>query len=191
MCDQYCIDFVKKFLNVDNTTGKRVIEVASRYVNGSSRPSVLELHPNEYIGCDIIEGKNVDIICDVNDLVNRFGKNSFDIVINTEMLEHVIDWRNAVSNMKNILKPNGWIIITTRSIGFGKHEFPCDHWRYQEEDMLEIFSDFKVIATEIPPPKNGIFISAIKPEIFIEKDTTLIKLYHIDKRERILDVPKD
>jgi len=89
----------------DEFEGKRVIEVGSKYVNGSVRPLIEKfLKPKEYIGVDLEEGKFVDVVLDAEKLVDHFGKESFDIVVSTELLEHVTDWRSVINNMKEILK---------------------------------------------------------------------------------------
>jgi len=50
--------------------------------------------------------------------------------------------------MKAVLKPGGFIYITTRSRGFPYHAYPHDYWRYEIEDMEKIFGDFEIIALE-------------------------------------------
>ena len=90
--------------------GKVVIEIGSRYVNGSVRPLIEKFcKPKEYIGVDISPGKFVDKIVPAEKLVKVFGKNRFGVVISTEMLEHVSDWKKVINNMKEILKPGGYI----------------------------------------------------------------------------------
>jgi len=42
-------------------------------------------------------------------LVEFFGINKFDVVISTEMLENVKDWRIVINNLKEVLKPGGII----------------------------------------------------------------------------------
>jgi SAM-dependent methyltransferase len=91
------------------------------------------------------------------------AKNSFDLVITTEMLEHVQDWKAVIANMKGVLKPGGVIFITTRSEGFPFHEYPGDYWRFEVEDMREIFSDFKIETLLPDPSEPGVFIRARKP----------------------------
>jgi len=49
----------------------------------------------------------------VEELVEHFGTESFDVIIATELLEHVKDWRLVINNMKQVLKPGGYIYITT------------------------------------------------------------------------------
>ena len=114
MCHVSCIVFGVKYLSPGDVQGKDIIEVGSYDFNGSLR-SIIELwNPRTYIGVDIVAGPGVDLICNAENLMEKFQNNSFDIVISTELLEHVKDFRKVISNLKNICKPDGLIIITTR-----------------------------------------------------------------------------
>ncbi len=49
----------------------------------------------------------------LGDIVNLpFKDNSFDVVIATEILEHIPNYQKAISELNRITKPNGHIIIT-------------------------------------------------------------------------------
>jgi len=177
-------------LTKDEVEGRRVIEFGSCAINGTLRPFVESLHPVEYIGIDIEKGPNVDIICDAEDVLDKFGRESFDIVISTELLEHVKNWRKVISNMKNVCKPNGLILVTTRSYGFPYHAYPYDFWRYEPVDMQHVFSDCDIERLEKDKETPGVLIKARKPHEFVEADLAGYELYSIIANKRIKEIDK-
>ncbi len=172
MCNQACMEFGRVNLKEEDIRGKSVIEVGSRDINGSLRPIVEALGPSSYVGVDIQIGPGVDLICDASDLLARFGSERFDVVIACEVVEHVRDWRKAISNFKHILKPGGVVLITTRSKGFRYHAYPFDFWRFEALDMKVIFSDCVIEELERDPVAPGVFIKARRPIAFSENDVS-------------------
>ena len=167
---------------------KRVIEVGSLDVNGSLRPLMESYNPKEYMGVDIVKGHGVDRICKVENLVEDVGQNIFDVVISTELLEHVRDWKKAISSIKNVCKEGGIILITTRSIGFPYHAYPYDFWRFEMDDMISIFGDCEILALERDPSALGVFIKVRKPENFMEVDQSDYALYSVITNKRVKDI---
>lgn len=185
MCHSGCIEFAAARLSAEEVSGRHVLEVGSRDVNGSVRTVVDALGPASYLGVDIEEGPGVDVICDATNLVSRFGRERFDVVISTELLEHVWDWRSVIDEMKSVLRTGGVLLITTRSRGFGVHGYPYDYWRYEPEDMHRIFADFEVETVEPDRLRPGVFVKARKPELHDAADLGEIALYSIIRRERV------
>jgi SAM-dependent methyltransferase len=110
MCNASVIEFFIENIEKEEFEGKRVLEVGSKYVNCSVRPLIDKFcKPKEYIGVDIEPGKFVDLILPAERLLQYFGHESFDVVIATEVLEHVQNWRLIVNNLKNICKHGGYI----------------------------------------------------------------------------------
>lgn len=179
MCHQSCISFTAQMLTDDIVKGKDILEVGSFNVNGSVRGHIESKGPGSYIGIDMREGPGVDFAVSIEDKElcsdPRFNK-QWDIVVTTEMMEHVKDWRMAVINLKRLVKPGGYLLITTRSKGFGYHEFPCDYWRYEIDDMKRIFADFIIISLLSDGECPGVFLLAQKPSVV---DLDAIELYAI------------
>src|SRR5260370_580752 len=187
MCSPWDLETVKTALRPVDIRGKRVLEVGSLDVNGSVRGDIMALGPAEYVGIDIRPGPGVDVVCDAGDLVETFGENAFDVVISTELLEHARDWRRIVSNIKRVTKPNGVMIVSTRSYGVDFHRQPFDYWRYQQEDFETIFSDVVVEDLRLDPTDPGLLIKARKPASFVERDLSDLTLYSILRRRRQRD----
>jgi len=163
VCNAQCVSFVESAVSKADVEGRDVLEVGAFDVNGTPRPYLESLGPKRYLGVDITEGPGVDEVCDAEDLVATYGEASFDVVVTTEMLEHVRDWKTVVDNIKRVTRPGGLIVVTTRSRGFALHGFPHDHWRYEPQDMQVIFADCEIerIERDITP---GIFVSARRPK---------------------------
>lgn len=192
MCNASGIEFGGRSLAAHMVFGKDVIEVGACDVNGSLRAGVTGKNPATYVGVDIMAGKGVDVVCDADKLIEKFGERSFDIVLSTEMIEHVADWRRVISNLKNICRPNGLLIITTRSKGFHYHAAPYDFWRFEIEDMKAVFSDFEIEMLEKDTCDIGVFMKARRPASFSENDLSGYRLYNIvtDDRRASFD-PRD
>ena len=180
---QSCIEFVRNSLGAQDVSGRSLIEVGAANINGSARDYLESLRPAQYVGVDIETGPGVDVICDAQKLVSRFGPETFDIVVSTEMLEHVMDWRSAINNLKSILRPGGVAVLTTRSIGFPLHAHPFDFWRFEQADMEDIFRDFEEIEVkkDPDPERPGVFVKVIKPlnKYRDPVDLSTIRLYSI------------
>lgn len=187
MCGRADIEFGRVVIKEDDVRGKSIIEIGAYNINGSLRPHVQSMNPGKYVGVDIAEGPGVDFVGDVTDLLATFEYGSFDIVIATEVLEHVKNWRKAVSNIKHIIKPGGIVIITVPSKGCGFHGCPEDHWRYEIEDIKTIYSDFIIEELWKNPEIEGVFLKAKRPNKLIEFDTSNYKLYSIMKGRRAFD----
>lgn len=181
-------EFVKKNIRSVDIKNKTIIEVGSLVVNYSVRSIFESFSPALYKGIDIASGPGVDQICNAENLLVDFGAENFDVLISMEVLEHVNNWQKVVSNFKNIIKPGGKMFISTRSKGFDYHGYPYDFWRFELNDIKEIFSDFTINALEPDSSGPGLFLKATKPEKFTEKNLKNAKLYSIVSRRRIKSV---
>lgn len=188
MCNWACIGFVEKNLTREEIAGKEVLEVGSLDVNGSVRPFAEAFHPASYLGIDIQSGPGVDRVVDAHYLVEEFGKNAFDVIVSTEVAEHIHHWKLAFAGMKKVLRPGGLILLTTVAKGFYYHGYPYDFWRYELDDLKRIFGDFDIEALEKNDERNAVFVKARKPLDWKERDLSGDELYSIITRSRIKEL---
>lgn len=184
MCTPGCMEFVRaEFARLD-LSQRDVLEVGSYDVNGSVRGAAERHGPRRYLGVDIAAGPGVDLVCAAEDLVRRFGEESFDVVVSTEMLEHVPDWKTAIGQMKRVLRPGGGLVLTTRSRGFGLHGYPADFWRFSTDDMASIIADLDDLRIESDRAESpGVLVAGIKSH---REPTALdsIAIYSVVARRR-------
>lgn len=188
MCSQKTLDWGQKNLTLNEIKGKRVLEIGSYNVNGSLRSIIEPLEPAEYIGTDMREGPGVDMVCRAEEVVERFGKNRFDVVITTSTFEHVRHWKAALSKMKHVCKANGLILFTAPS-DWPYHAYPNDYWRYKRQDIEHIFSDFEILVLESDsPPIADVYAKLRKPLDFTETNLSDYALYSIIADKRIKEI---
>lgn len=156
------MDFAVSAIGEAEARGKVVFEAGAFDVNGSVRPHVESLGPASYTGTDMQSGPRVDVVLDAADLPSL---GQADLVLSFEMLEHCADWRAAMRGLIGTVAEGGFLVLTTRSPGFGYHPFPEDHWRFPVPVMGAIIAaaGLEVLRLEADP-MPGVFVKARKPE---------------------------
>lgn len=135
--------FAEKYL--DTNTKLKILDVGSYNVNGSYKK--LFDNPNwQYVGLDIEEGPNVDIVAPG---LYDWGieDESYDIVISGQCLEHVKDTKEWIKQIQKAVKKNGLICIIA-PWSWQEHRFPVDCWRILPDGMrflLEEVCEFEII----------------------------------------------
>ncbi|MDD5041862.1 MAG: class I SAM-dependent methyltransferase [Candidatus Peribacteraceae bacterium] len=125
--------FLKKYAN----TG-RVLDVgcgAAGYRDLFPQTTTLDIAPRE--------GTKVDIVADAHDL-SQIPDASFDVVLCTEVLEHLHTPERAIAEFRRVLKPQGLLLLSTRFI-FPLHDVPGDYYRYTKYGLRHLLKDFEII----------------------------------------------
>jgi SAM-dependent methyltransferase len=135
---------------------KQHIKHASQYdVCGCS---VLDIAPQVHAGAkeffkhasvktlDIAPGADycADICKDNSGII---PDNSFDVIVCTEVLEHVANPFAAVAEINRMLKSGGHAYITT-PFNFRIHGPLPDNWRFTEHGLRQLFSNMQVFNLE-------------------------------------------
>lgn len=165
-----------------------IIEVGAYNVNGSVR-DLIEKAINwrynlvskvRYVGTDMRPGPGVDVVLPASNLWQLATKEQRpDLVVCTEMLEHAEDWENDLRTMCDVLRLGGGLILTTRSPGFPKHDYPEDYWRFTRMQLHCYLVDMgmRMISNEPDHPSSpGALLyyvkdaetTTISPQTFLE-----------------------
>jgi SAM-dependent methyltransferase len=150
-----------------------VIDVGSLDINGSNRYLFSRSH---YIGIDLHEGKNVDVIGHAHnvipvlepkmepyqrktiwnpDLTRIEYTEFFDTVISTECLEHDQYFNLTLIEMYKKLRPGGLMLITAG--GVGRQE----HGTSRDRPELSPFTNDYYLNLD-----NGMFVDVLDPDLF-------------------------
>lgn len=111
---------------------------------GSGGSSYGRFFPNR-ISVDADAKRKPDIIADAHRLPFRDAE--FPVILCTEVLEHLIDPRTAIAEMKRVLAPGGKVILTTR-FAYPIHDAPGDYWRFTKYILRDLFREWENVAIE-------------------------------------------
>jgi SAM-dependent methyltransferase len=91
---------------------------------------------------DIDEKYHPDIVGDI--CTFNFGQGLFDVIVLSEVLEHVHSPHLAIKNIYSVLEPGGRLILTVPFI-FPIHERPRDYFRYTRYGLELLLKEFNEV----------------------------------------------
>jgi len=106
---------------------------------------------------EVSRGKHT-YVCDITDI--PVDSSRFDIVICTQVLEHLVDPRAAFDEFFRILKPGGTLVLTTNFL-FPIHGAPYDFFRFTTYGLQHLCSASGFSAPLIAP-RGGFFALTAK-----------------------------
>lgn len=91
---------------------------------------------SRYVGTDYLSDRSrPDVVCSALDL--PFPGGQFDTVVSTEVLEHVPEPLRALCEMRRVLKPGGFLVLSA-PMHWPRHEVPFDFFRYPYDGLLHL-----------------------------------------------------
>lgn len=102
---------------------RRGLDIGGADVNGCARSVIPCI--DTWIGLDIEPSPGVDVVADFTDLTGlcapplSWRSEMFDVVLCTEVLEHVADWRAIVENAWHFLARDGFAFFTAAGCAEG------------------------------------------------------------------------
>lgn len=93
-------------------------------------------------------GRPPDVLADLHDLPLEDA--TFDFVLCTEVLEHVIDPGRVLSELARVLSPGGLILVTTPFV-LELHEEPYDFFRYTPHALRRLLTGAGLQVDRVEP----------------------------------------
>ena len=114
----------------------------------------------EYIGADIAPGPQVDRVLLPNGMTTE-SPGVYDLVLSTQVLEHVSDPQSYLKECFRILKPGGILVLTTHGM-FEEHGCPHDYYRWTSRGLETL-----VTATGFSIRKSSKLTTGIRAIVFL------------------------
>lgn len=135
---------------------------------------------------DITSNTSPDIVADISIYNEHIPEGSYDSVMCTEVLEHVVDPFAAVRELHRIVKKNGYILFTT-PLNARIHGPIPDCWRFTEFGLKVLFRDFETVyfkkletkGRNLFPLHYGVIVKKINDH-YIDSDPRNIKFSPVD-----------
>lgn len=134
---------VQRFAIPAVSPGSRVLDYgcAARPYRALFGPAI------EYIGADLEGNSFADVSLNKDGSV-PLPDEHFDLILSTQVLEHVADPELYIAECHRLLKPDGTVVITTHGIMF-YHPDPVDYWRWTSAGLGRILADAGLCSVEI------------------------------------------
>jgi len=176
------LKFVEAVVNEFKLAKKSTLEIGSYNINGSVR----EFFTGKYVGIDLEDGPGVDRVMSSYDLRKEYEAESFDVVVSTEQLEHDPKPWETMHNVKHVLKPGGFLVVTARGNGFKRHNEP-DYYRFAKEAIGPLFelADVEPLDVKDDPECPGVFAVGMKPKPKATPEATSYRAGAKRERNRI------
>jgi len=134
----------------------RVLELGTKrsIPDRSTRRDAWIPNAGEYLGSDIEDGIDVDVVADVHRLTEVVGEKQFDVIISCSTFEHLKYPHLAAHQIMKALKIGGVLFIQTHQT-CPLHAYPYDYFRFSREALAGLFGTkmgFRVIATDYEFP---------------------------------------
>jgi SAM-dependent methyltransferase len=196
---QFCESVRTRFPRYFNK--KFVLDIGSLDINGNNGYLFDDCL---YIGVDIAEGKNVDIVSKGHELT--LPGDSFDTIISTECFEHDQYYFMTINNLIRLLKPGGLLLFTCATTGRPEHgtrrstiedaplllnfgEWSDYYKNLDESDIRAVFKP-EIVFSEFEFSTNSrthdLYFWGIKAGAFVERDNYSFLVNKINNDLRIL-----
>ncbi len=143
-----------KFLEmVGDMADPKILEIGARARSGITRKQLLPVE-TKYLGIDIIDGPNVDQVCDAHSLSVALPNAQFNAVMAFSVLEHLLMPWKVIIELNKVMAPEAIGIFTTHQC-WPIHDAPWDFWRFSDRAwtaLLNPATGFEIISAKMGEP---------------------------------------
>lgn len=156
--------FIEKYL--DKSQELKILDIGSQDVSDDGINSYKPLFHNprwKYFGCDLVAGKNVDIV--LNNIYHwkDIKHDSVDVVISGQAFEHVEFFWATMLEIYRVLKAGGICCIIAPSAG-KRHRYPLDCWRFYEDGLSAMAKYAHLDAVEVQTQRTRFDFAEFDPD---------------------------
>ncbi len=146
-------EFIRRHAMTHMSPGVKVLDAGSgreheQYLRKELIATGATLHT-----CDFCAGPGVDFVADVSAL--PFEDASYDIILSTQVLEHVREPQRVVSEMARVLKPGGHLFLTTPQSS-PLHNLPYNYFNFTNLGLRILFEN-AALKVDKEEPQGGHF----------------------------------
>ena len=136
----------------------------------ADRPYEQEL-PDEvaYVGADLVGNDRADVTLRGDGTV-PLPDASFDLVMSTQVLEHVEDTPAYLAECHRLLRPDGTLVLSTHGVMY-YHRDPEDYWRWTKPGLTKVLEE---AGFEVLEARGVLALAAAAIQIF--QDATMWKV---------------
>lgn len=172
--------FVETIARTYDFADKKLLDI------GAEEQPFRKLFPKEaYFTQDISQNKSntINYVGDIHKGIVEIHDESFDYILCTQVLEHLYDPKAAFKEFSRILKPGGYLFLTTHMV-FDEHMEPYDYFRFTKYGLRSL-GDQTGFSLEHIEPAGGAFtvlayiVTLLPIKLFIKRNSTLYYLYLI------------
>lgn len=136
-----------------------------------------------YLSQDVVQNKegSIKYVCDLNEGIIQIKNSTIDLILSTQVLEHIREPHKVFKEFNRLLKVNGKVFLTT-NMCYEEHMIPYDYFRYTKYG-LRYLAESNGFEVESIKPQGGYFqvlyylIFNLPVFIFVKRGSFLYYLY--------------
>ena len=159
------MEYYRKLLKPDNKKWK-VLEIG---IDGDPKPGGNYKYfgiGNDYKTLDILKRVNPDIVADICD--TKLPKEQWDLIIFSQTIEHIFDFRSSIKECHRLLKKGGFLIIDCPFLypyhGIEGKEGYGDYWRISHTAIKKLLEEVGFEIEKIELVNNMLTSAMVRKE---------------------------